>query len=486
VTRRLATATLAALLFVIVATANSGGYRYGVSDQAFYLPAIAKAVDPSLYPHDTPVLGAQARLWLGDDVVGLIARGAPINLPDVAGWTYIASLLMLAGAVAWFLRGLGASWLAVGVGLAIATIRHQITKTGANTLEGYFHPRMLAYALGVWALGCVIRRRFGTALLLIAGVGVLHPTSALWFGGVVAVAAAWTVARRVVWTLVGGISVVVILLATLGTRMDEPWLAAIAGKTYLFPSAWPLYAWVINLSYPVVLWSIYRHRSTTGQARAGESGLLAGLLVLVFGFLVSVPLSAIHVALAVQLQITRVFWVLDAVTLLYVAWWLIDAVGGLRGVRWRAVAAGAVAAIAVARGGYVLAIETGRPLISWTLPSSDWMDVMNWARTQPVGLNVLADPGHAWRYGSSVRVAALRDTVLEETKDTALAMYDHDVALRVLDRTRALSGFDTFSVDQIRAIGARYGADVVVVERPRRLDLPALFENARFTVYTLR
>jgi hypothetical protein len=486
VIRRLVTGALAALLFGVMATANSGGYRYGVSDQAFYLPAIARSLDPSLFPHDAPVLDAQARLWLGDDLVGALARGATVNLPALAGWSYGLGLLLLAAAVAYFLRGLGASWLAVGVGLAVATIRHQITKTGANTLEGYFHPRMLAYALGIWALGCVLRRRYGIALVLIAVSAVLHSTTAIWFGGVVVAAAAWTAGRRAMGVVAGGVVLTAIGLATLGTRMDAPWLIAVAGKSYLFPSAWPAYAWLINLSYPVVLWWIYRRRSAAALAVPGESALVAGLMVLVLGFLVSVPLSAAGIALAVQLQITRVFWVLDAATLLYVVWWLIDDVGQRRGVRWRAAAAGVVAAITIARGGYVLIVETGRPLASWTLPAGNWADVMDWVHAQPVGLNVLADPGHAWRYGSSVRLASLRDTVLEETKDTALAMYDHDVALRVLDRTQALSGFENFSLEQIRTVGARYGADVVLVERPRRLDLPILFANARFTVYSLR
>ena len=53
---------------------------------------------------------------------------------------------------------------------------------------------------------------------------------------------------------------------------------------------------------------------------------------------------------------------------------------------------------------------------------------MNWLRAQPVNWHVLADPGHAWKYGSSVRVAARRDTLLESGKDSSMAMYDRDLA----------------------------------------------------------
>ena len=53
--------TAGAVAFVLLATANSAGYRYGVSDQAFYLPATLLRQDPSLFPHDRPILLAQDR-----------------------------------------------------------------------------------------------------------------------------------------------------------------------------------------------------------------------------------------------------------------------------------------------------------------------------------------------------------------------------------------------------------------------------------------
>jgi len=37
---RLGVTVAGAVLFCVLATINSGGYRYGASDQAFYIPAI--------------------------------------------------------------------------------------------------------------------------------------------------------------------------------------------------------------------------------------------------------------------------------------------------------------------------------------------------------------------------------------------------------------------------------------------------------------
>ena len=40
-------------------------------------------------------------------------------------------------------------WTVVAL-LAACTLRHAIAKSGTNTLEGYFHPRQLAFAFGLW------------------------------------------------------------------------------------------------------------------------------------------------------------------------------------------------------------------------------------------------------------------------------------------------------------------------------------------------
>jgi hypothetical protein len=148
------------------------------------------------------------------------------------------------------------------------------------------------------------------------------------------------------------------------------------------------------------------------------------------------------------------------------------------------------AGIAAARGYYVLAIAFDRPVVAWTLPADEWTETMNFLRTQPAGINVLADPQHALKYGSSIRVAAWRDTVLETAKDSAMAMYDRALARRVADRAVSLDGFEDMSADEIRAVGAQFEADLLVVEHAgehgRRFDFPVLYENGRFVVYALK
>src|SRR5262245_56238607 len=113
---------IAALLFAVLATANSGGYRYGASDQAFYGPALAKAVDPTLFPRDTAVLAPQMRLWLGDEVYAAIARTLGLDQPPLFAAIYLLTLAALfVGAVS-LTRALGGSWLAALACLALLTL----------------------------------------------------------------------------------------------------------------------------------------------------------------------------------------------------------------------------------------------------------------------------------------------------------------------------------------------------------------------------
>jgi len=488
-TRRILLGTIAAALFVLLATANSGGYRFGVSDQAFYVPAIQHLLDPSLFPRDSALLEAQSSLMTSDQLLAGVVQATTGSLPDLAAGFYLVSLLVLVAAAVYFARGLQFSWWAVAAFGVLLTFRHRIAKTGANSLEGYMHPRQMAFGLGVLAIASVIRNRFGVAVLCVALAGVLHPTTALWFGLAVVAGAA---VQRPEWrwqlgalAVVGGLAALwAVTLGPLAGRlvtMDPLWLQVLDTKDYLFPTEWPLDAWLLNLAYPMLIWLTWRARERRGVAVRGESALVAATLVLTGVFAVSVVLTAMELALAVQLQITRVFWVLDFLALAYVAWWM------TRAPRLAPAVVAILALASATRGYYLLEVwQPERQLMTIDLPKTPWVDAMAWLRTQSVDWHVLADPNHAWKYGVSVRIAAGRDTVLEGVKDSALALYSRDVAVRVADRTRDLGDFPLLTTTRARALAATYDLDVVIVESAHQLDLPVLYRNDEFVIFDLR
>lgn len=263
--------------------------------------------------------------------------------------------------------------------------------------------------------------------------------------------------------------------------MDAEWLRVFAEKDYLFPAQWPIDAWLINLAYPLVILAVWRTRTRRGLAAPHERGLVIGLIAAVIFFLASVPFTMAEVALAVQLQITRVFWILDFVAIASIAWWLTQS----RKVAMTAIGVCLVAS--AARGYYLLEVDQPeRQLVRIELPDTPWMEAMRWLGTQPPEWHVLADPGHAWKYGISVRVGASRDTLIESVKDSAVAIYDRDVAMRVADRAHFTTEYDQMSTARLRMLDEKYNLDVAVVTAGRALDLPLLYRNAAFAIFDLR
>src|SRR6188474_923179 len=82
--------------FILLATANSAGYRYGASDLAFYGPAVMRQLDPGLFPRDTPIIEAQARLTFMDETVAAISRLTTGDLPTLFLGLYLLTLACLA------------------------------------------------------------------------------------------------------------------------------------------------------------------------------------------------------------------------------------------------------------------------------------------------------------------------------------------------------------------------------------------------------
>ena len=485
---------LGVLLFVVLATANSGGYRYGISDQAFYLPAVNHHLTPALFPRDSSLIDAQARLVASDDLVAAVVSTTGLSLPHVAVTLYVIGLVVLILAAVAFTRGLGYSWWAVTLFGILLTFRHRIAKTGANSLEGYMHPRELAFAVGIASLACVVRGRYVVALVLVLASAVLHPTTAMFFGLVVAAAYGLRLtaygaydARLTAYgtaLVAAGAGIWALTLGPLAGRlatMDPAWLQVFTEKDYLFPAEWPIDAWLLNLAYPVIIFAVWRSRDRRGLAGPHERNLVIGLMASVVFFLASVPLTMAEVALAVQLQITRVFWILDFVAIASIAWWLTQSRTMAK------IAIGVCLTGSIARGYYLLEVDQPeRRLVTIELPDTPWMDAMRWLGTQPADWHVLADPGHAWKYGISVRVGASRDTLLESQKDSAIAIYDRNVAMRVADRARFTTEYDGMSEARLRMLDEKYDLDVAVVTAGRALNLPLLYRNAEFAIFDLR
>ncbi len=481
------------LPFLLLATLNSAGYRYGASDQAFYAPAMLEGIDPSLFPRDSDLIRSQARLTLADNVIGPVARTIGIALPPLFVALQVLTLLLLASAVfAIGLRLYRTGWAAIAL-VAAVSLRHAISKSGTNTLEGYFHPRQLSFAIGALAIAGFLRGRYTVTVALLAVAGALHPTTGLWIAiwlgvaifvaerrlrlplgiaaGICAIAAAWALSSG---PLEGRL-----------IAMDEEWLATLGSKDYLFPLAWPAAAWIVNLGYIPIIALLYHRRRKAGLTVEREGALVAGCLSLAAVFALSLPLNAARVALAIQLQPARVFWMLDFLAVVYVVWVLAEGTERTVSARRARLAAASLAILSLARGSYVMFVEfPDRRIAQVDITDDDWGRAMAFARSTATGSGWLADPAHAVRYGTSVRVAAHRDVFVEAIKDGAVGMYDRSVALRTRDRAREIADFSALTPSRATDLANRYGLDYLVTEQT--LDLPLAFQSGKVRIYRLK
>jgi len=231
---------------------------------------------------------------------------------------------------------------------------------------------------------------------------------------------------------------------------------------------------------------IYAARLKRGLVSAGERAVVAGAVVLLAIFVLTLPFVGARVAIAIQLQISRVLWPIEFLATVYLVWAVAE--GPWLPLRWTRMApillVAVLAAASAARGIYILTVETHRPLVRVDLPDGDWQRIADWARSStPESAHFLIDPTDLDREGVSFRVAAGRDVFIEPSKDPSIAMYSREIAMRVKDRQAALPDFGLVTSTMARDVASRYGLTHLVTVREYPFSL--VFRSGRLRVYSL-
>ena len=227
---------------------------------------------------------------------------------------------------------------------AALTLRHAIAKSGTNTLEGYFHPRQLAFSLGVLALVALMRRRIACRRDACLGRWASAPDDrALVFDldrrCVVGQRSALAHRRLIVamaprrssdiWMLVAGPLAGRLVQNGRGVAGDagNEGLSIPARMAGVCVAAEP----GVRAGHPLHL---QRRRRDAGLLVPGEHGLVWGCLSLLVVFALALPLNAARLAIVIQLQMPRIFWMLDLLAIVYLVWVIAeDAAGSVRRAR---------------------------------------------------------------------------------------------------------------------------------------------------------
>jgi hypothetical protein len=270
-------------------------------------------------------------------------------------------------------------------------------------------------------------------------------------------------------------------------RMDDVWLQAVASKDSLFPNEWPLWAWVGNLGVFAVLVLAHRYRRSSGLATPQDTALVWGATALVAVFLITLPQSPRTVAFAVQFQVSRVFWLVDFLATVYVISAISTSqtmkVRETRAVvlarcssRYRSRAALTSSSSNIPERTPVRASSAGR-----SLGRRDALGLAPTAeRVRPRGSRPCLEVRHQRAGGS--RAA---DVFMEDVKDSAIAMYSRDVAVRGRGAHAGARRFHGPDAGPRRELATEYDLDVSR-DRAAAAVSQVAYRNSRFGIYRLR
>jgi hypothetical protein len=183
--------TIAEIAFLTLVTALSlavHGFHYGIEDEAIYLPAIKKNLDPALYPFDSAFFLSQTRFTIFPLLIAFLAEVAPLSLASVVFIAHVLSLFLVFTACRRLSRQCFADtksqWAAVLTIAVVMTL--PVAGTALYVMDQHLHPRSPATAAILWSLSELLEGRYykaGRGFLITL---LIHPLMGA-FGAVFAV-----------------------------------------------------------------------------------------------------------------------------------------------------------------------------------------------------------------------------------------------------------------------------------------------------------
>ena len=168
--------TIALLLLITAAAIAIQGYHPGLEDDAYYLAAIKRDLNPTLYPHDADFFRLQFQATIFDKLIAASIRLT--HLPISAAillWHFAATLAILAACLAIARRCFPKSeahWSAVATVAALLTI--PVSGTGISLTDQYLHPRAIATAAILGAIVAVLDNHRAKAAAFLIAAAAMH------------------------------------------------------------------------------------------------------------------------------------------------------------------------------------------------------------------------------------------------------------------------------------------------------------------------
>ncbi|HUJ40128.1 MAG TPA: hypothetical protein VLW54_06250 [Candidatus Acidoferrales bacterium] len=454
------------------------GYHPYAEDSEFYISAVKKLLNPSLYPLGSQIFERQASLtafpWLIAETVRVLHL--PLDTVLLAGQLLCYFLFLLA---CWKLSCLcfesqPARWCAVALVAALLTI--PVAGTALFLMDQYLNPRSISSFAVLFAVAAALEKRYRLVVLWLIVAGLVHPLMML-FGA----AFLFLLFRpRAVGEPSG---VVAAALLGLGYTFRVPTMEydqAALRHAYYFVTHWSWYEW-LGIIGPValLLWfgRIARARRMSNVARLCPALISFVLLGLLGALLLDVP----H-----RLEILARVQPMRSLHLVYVL--LLLFAGGLAGefVLKRSVARWLLLFIPLCAGmTYVqFRLFPVSAHIEWpgSTPRNPWVQAFVWIRQNtPQDAYFALDPEYVERSGEEVQTflpLAERSALPDEVKDSGSVTLFPELAQSWWRQVSALRGWKHFQLSDFQSVERQFGVRWVVVQQPGVDGLECPYENA--------
>ena len=477
VTRRhgSSTANLALLAALSLWAMLVMGYHPGLEDDAFYLAAIKRNLNPALFPHDADFFRLQFQATIFDKLIAFSVHLTHLPLAwMVLLWQVAAVFLVLLGC--WrvsrrcFTRP-AAQWCAVTTVAVLLTL--PLPGIALALADQYLHPRTLATAAILAAIVAVIDRRPWSAGVLLAVAFSIHAIMAisgisfcgfLFFNQHVP-------SRR---SIAAPQAVALLLpLGWLFAPTSEAWRQAAATRGFYFPMRWHWYEW-LGVFAPLALIYIIKAFVQRGEISGQSNTALPLLVSSLFYYGVFHTVAGLGIMLPPSLERLRPLEPMRYLHLLYLMFFVI--VGGLVGrylldrrlYRWLVLFLPLSAVMFYAqRQMYPASSHLELP---GSAPENAWLQAFAWIRQNtPVDGLFALDPHYMTLPGEDYhgfRALAERSALADFEKDAGMAARVPPLAPRWLSEVNAQTGWQNFQAADFQRLKNQFGVDWVILSRP--------------------
>ena len=256
------------------------GYHPGLEDDAFYLAAIKKNLNPALFPHDADFFRVQFQATVFDKLIALSVRltHVPLAWTELL-WQLAAIFLMLHGC--WRISrrcfsDRAAQWAAVTMIAALLTL--PVTGTGINLADQYLHPRTLATAAILAAIVNVMDKWLWRAGILLAAAFAIHALMAS-FGISLCAFLCWRQNAQHRHSAVPLAAAILVPFGWIFEPASDAWRQAAATRSFYFVSRWQWYEWLGVFAPLALLYGFRRwHRAQVPNDTSALSLLVDSLI----------------------------------------------------------------------------------------------------------------------------------------------------------------------------------------------------------------